>query len=74
MSSSFGFKDDESHASNPNLGPSLPAHQSCYPRARELRVRTPPPGLGQAFRTGNQQLWLEINTEEQEAQDLSSES
>ncbi len=74
MWSSFGLKDDESHAGNPNLGPPRPAHQSCCPRARKLRMLTPPPRLGQSFRSEHLQPWLEARTDKHEPQDLFPES
>ena len=73
MWSSFGLKDDESHASNPNLGPRA-VHQSCCPRARKLRMRTPPPGLGRSSRSEHLQTRLEAKTDEYEPQDLFPES
>ena len=49
MWSSFGFKDDESYASNSNLGPPPAMRQSCCPRAKTLHMPTSPRALGQAF-------------------------
>ena len=74
MWSSFGFKDDESYASNPNLGPLPATRQSCYPRARTLRVCIPSPGLGQSFRSEHLQPWLVAKTDEYEHQALFPES
>lgn len=69
MWSSFGLKDDESYASNSNLGPPRAAHQSCCARARKLHLHTPPPRLGRYLFFEHLQQWPEANTDEHKPQD-----